>query len=118
MAQKRAGKRGREAELEVRLGAQLGQLPFGKLALQEKPETLAKDQTAAAAAELRAAAAREVEQEQAPFAAGKPFDAQFEARGGGSGDSHNAAGQVAAAVPGLQGEARAVNFEGEVAGRE
>ena len=81
MAQKGAREGGRETELQVGLGAELGQVPFGELAAQEQPETFAKHQPAAAAAEVGARAAAEIEQIKLPFAPREAFHGELHAGG-------------------------------------
>ena len=112
--QERARKGRRKAEFQVGFGAQLGQVPLGKLAAQEQAEPLAKNQAVSAAAHFGAGASGQVEQEKRPLAPGKALHREFQAGGGGSGDAGDATVQVARAVPGLQREAAGAQFEREI----
>ena len=93
-------------------------MPVGKLPAQEESESFAEDEAAAATAEFGAGAASEVQQEEAAFAAGEPFHHEFEAGRGALFEIGDAAREVARAVPGLKGKARAAEIEGEVVGGE
>ena len=116
VAQKGARKHRREAVFQVGFGAQLGQFPFRELAAQEQAEAFAEDQAAAAASQVGARTARQVEQKDAALALGEALHPEFQAGAGGLAGIGDAAGEVAGAVPGLQGEARAADVEGEIFG--
>src|SRR5690349_14074570 len=94
----------REAVLEIRLGAELDQLPLGKLPPQEKAEAFAKDEASTSAAEIGAGAAAEIEEEHLTFAAGEAFDRHLELAGGGLLEIFDAAGEIPGAVPRLESQ--------------
>ena len=116
VAQKGAREHRREAVFQVGFGAQLGQFPFRELAAQEQAEAFAEDQAAAAASQVGPRAARQVEQKDLALALGEALHSQFQAGAGGLAGIGDVAGQVAGAVPRLQGEARAADIQGEVFG--
>src|SRR3954447_17965866 len=76
--QKGPGKGRRQAEFEVRVGADLHQLPLRKLPLEEKPKTLPEDQPAALSAEVRARLPAKIDQVELTFPLGEPLDGQLE----------------------------------------
>ena len=116
MAQAGARKRRREAVFEVRLGAQLGEFPFGELAVEEQTEALAKDQSSAAAPEFRAGVPSQVHQKELALALAEPLDREAQPRPGILVDRGDPPGQVARTVPGLQGKPGAAHVEREVFG--
>ena len=118
VAQKGARKGGRQAVLQVRLGAQFRQLPFRKLAPQKQAEAFAKYHAPAAAPHVGARAAGQVEQEELPFAPREPLHYQFQTRVTALFDRRDAPRQVARAIPGLQREARPAHLEREIVSGE
>ena len=108
----------REAELQIRFGAQLGQVPFRELPAQEEPEAFAKHQAAASPPEIEARAAAQVHQKHDTLATAEALHPHLKARGRGLPDAGDAAGEVARAVPGLQREAVSAQFEREVVGAD
>ena len=88
--------------------------PLGKLAAEEEAEALAEDQPAALAAQLGARAAARSSRNNWPSRRAKRSTVSSRRPGAGRGGSRDAAGEIARAVPGLQGQARAAHFEAEV----
>jgi hypothetical protein len=117
-AQKSPRIAGRKAGFQVRLGADLGQRPIRELAREELPESLAKDQTLAAALEIQAGRPRQIHQEQAALFAGKLLDHEFQPPARLVGHAGDAPHQVARLVPHLKREPRAAQLESEVIRRQ
>ncbi len=109
--EKGAGKGGREAVLEIGLGAEFGQIPLRKLTAQQEAEAFAEDEALAAAAEFGAGATLEIEQVRGPLAPGETLYGEFEPSGGRDLGSDYAAGEIACAVPGLECESGSADFE-------
>src|SRR4051794_28906407 len=116
--QKGAGKGRREGVFKVRLGADFGEFPFGKLAAKEEAEALTEYQAAAALAQFDSGAAGKIEQIKLAFALGEPLDRERHAPGDGFIDGGEAAAPIARSIPDLQGEAGAANLELIAAGDE
>ena len=116
VAQKGAREYRREAVLEVRFGAQLGQFPFRELAAQKQAEALAEYQAAAAPSQVGTRTAGQVEEKYLAPALGEALHHQLETGFGWLAGIGDVAGQIAHAVPHLQGEARAAQLQGKVLG--
>src|SRR5437016_4395835 len=106
MAQEGARKGRREAEFQVGLGAQLGEVPRGKLAPQEETKAFAEHQAAAAAPRLRSDAPAEIEQKELTLTASEALHRHLEPGRRVLADGSDAARQVARAVPGFDCQTR------------